>query len=1022
MFQHAYDGYMKYAYPYDELRPLSCDGVDTWGSFSLTLIDALDTLAIMGNYTEFRKVAAMIAENINFNININVSVFETNIRVVGGLLSAHLLSRKAQMPLEPGWPCSGPLLRLAEDVATRLLPVPLGETSITCTAGVGTFLIEFATLSRLTGNPVFEQVALRALRALWRSRTSIGLVGNHIDVQLGIWTATDSGIGAGVDSYYEYLVKGAIMLQRPELMRMFKEYEKTISKYMKRDDWYFWRRAPHLNPVIFKATCHLLISGFWIDFPLLSYQLQTLIGDLDSARKSLYNYHQVWKEYGFTPEFYEVVHGRAHPKRDGYPLRPAETTKYLYLLFTPDHFIHNNGSSADIVQTSSGECIIDTGAYVFNTEAHPVDVAAVHCCSADKASEDQALRDFAKEFDLSKLLVDEHRDDFIKPLRVKENIDGTDDTDDSEEPKCAKSETDKNLPPLPSAPSSFPAQDPALFFTDLLSSEKAAQENAQEGVVEVGDKEAGQEDRSGDGDNDARMFGFLGEVREADNDVANLETGEAGGSYQPNLSSAGGRDRAVENNSEAPDTEPVISSDENRFPSDLDSETRNLTQGTAAGSPHSTKYSAAETSHAGELHLELPQGTISTEPSIDPSEEESTNPSEEESTNDLALDEEEFEDEIDEYTSRHPSAENDNSEPDDTQPTEESTELNSSKYVSTSQDVVKGSQEAVRTETLASTTVGDGAVVDSGKSDGAKDDAKALEQGKERRVQSSPSEATFGSNGSDDPDTSTTTVVNATAGWKSEVKEIGLAPGEEEEVIIGDTNMSESRTSSEVAAQSEGLLQQALQEAFGKKSSVTTENSEHCVKKPAKELNGWLMLTCPSQPFTSRLAFRGEMFNIATDHVWVCLLTKMAAPAKEAIQSVQVFGRKKTATAVAYCKRGNGLLKVNGRPLENIEPLTLRYKLLEPILLLGKERFAGVDIRIRVKGGGNVAQIYAIRQAISKALVAYYQKYVDEQSKKEIKDTLIQYDRTLLVADPRRCEPKKFGGPGARARYQKSYR
>ncbi|NXU80523.1 RS16 protein, partial [Oreotrochilus melanogaster] len=93
-------------------------------------------------------------------------------------------------------------------------------------------------------------------------------------------------------------------------------------------------------------------------------------------------------------------------------------------------------------------------------------------------------------------------------------------------------------------------------------------------------------------------------------------------------------------------------------------------------------------------------------------------------------------------------------------------------------------------------------------------------------------------------------------------------------------------------------------------------------------------------------------------------------------------------------------------------------QLLEPVLLLGKERFAGVDIRVRVKGGGHVAQIYAIRQAISKALVAYYQK----SSKKEIKDILIQYDRTLLVADPRRCESKKFGGPGARARYQKSYR
>ncbi|XP_026554969.1 40S ribosomal protein S16 isoform X2 [Pseudonaja textilis] len=97
-------------------------------------------------------------------------------------------------------------------------------------------------------------------------------------------------------------------------------------------------------------------------------------------------------------------------------------------------------------------------------------------------------------------------------------------------------------------------------------------------------------------------------------------------------------------------------------------------------------------------------------------------------------------------------------------------------------------------------------------------------------------------------------------------------------------------------------------------------------------------------------------------------------PAKGPLQSVQVFGRKKTATAVAHCKRGNGLIKVNGRPLEMIEPRTLQYKLLEPVLLLGKERFAGVDIRVRVKGGGHVAQIYAIRQSISKALVAYYQK------------------------------------------------
>eukprot|EP00879_Flechtneria_rotunda_P000217 GHRR01000291.1.p1 GENE.GHRR01000291.1~~GHRR01000291.1.p1 ORF type:complete len:145 (+),score=45.66 GHRR01000291.1:69-503(+) len=144
----------------------------------------------------------------------------------------------------------------------------------------------------------------------------------------------------------------------------------------------------------------------------------------------------------------------------------------------------------------------------------------------------------------------------------------------------------------------------------------------------------------------------------------------------------------------------------------------------------------------------------------------------------------------------------------------------------------------------------------------------------------------------------------------------------------------------------------------------------------------------------------------------------MAAP----LQSVQTFGRKKSAVAVAYAKPGKGLVKLNGIPLELIKPEALGHKVFEPLLLLGKQRWGFLDIRLRVKGGGHVSQIYALRQAIAKAIIAYYQKYVDEQSKVQIKETLLQYDRTLLVADPRRCEPKKFGGRGARARFQKSYR
>lgn len=87
------------------------------------------------------------------------------------------------------------------------------------------------------------------------------------------------------------------------------------------------------------------------------------------------------------------------------------------------------------------------------------------------------------------------------------------------------------------------------------------------------------------------------------------------------------------------------------------------------------------------------------------------------------------------------------------------------------------------------------------------------------------------------------------------------------------------------------------------------------------------------------------------------------------VEGVQCYGRKKTATAVAYCKRGQGLIKINGKPIDQVEPSILKFKVYEPILLLGKERFANVDIRVRVKGGGSTSQIYGtnlIERTLSK--------------------------------------------------------
>ena len=142
----------------------------------------------------------------------------------------------------------------------------------------------------------------------------------------------------------------------------------------------------------------------------------------------------------------------------------------------------------------------------------------------------------------------------------------------------------------------------------------------------------------------------------------------------------------------------------------------------------------------------------------------------------------------------------------------------------------------------------------------------------------------------------------------------------------------------------------------------------------------------------------------------------------EDLKQVRTFGKKKNATAVALCQPGKGVIRVNGKPLSLIEPESMRTKVYEPILILGANKFKDLAIRVRVRGGGSMAQALAVRQAIAKSIVAFAQRYQDEQTKREMKELLISYDKMLMVSDSRRCEPKKFGGKGARARFQKSYR
>jgi small subunit ribosomal protein S9 len=125
-------------------------------------------------------------------------------------------------------------------------------------------------------------------------------------------------------------------------------------------------------------------------------------------------------------------------------------------------------------------------------------------------------------------------------------------------------------------------------------------------------------------------------------------------------------------------------------------------------------------------------------------------------------------------------------------------------------------------------------------------------------------------------------------------------------------------------------------------------------------------------------------------------------------------GKRKTSLAKATIRDGTGRIRINGSPLEIQQPELARMRIMEPLILFG-EGWKRYDIKVRTKGGGFMSQADAVRMAIATGLVRISQDF-------EARSKMIEHDRTMLVGDPRRTESKKFGGPSARSRYQKSYR
>ncbi len=407
-FLHAWKGYKEYAWGHDDLKPLSKEAHDWYGeTMLLTPVDAYDCMLIMGLKDEAAETKKLIFDSLNFNKNIEVQSFEITIRVLGGLISAFFLEDDHQF------------LELAKDLGNRLLPVFNSKTgmpyryvnlqtgairdSINNPAEIGTALLEFGMLSKVTGDTMYYTKAKNALVSLYNHRSSIGLVGTWINVETGEWTDTSSHIGGCIDSYYEYLLKAWVLFGDKECKAMYDEHINAVNQYVAdTSQGGLWYGQVGMNSGKRTGTEYGSLEAF---MPAVF----AMAGDLERAKQLQESNFKMWQLHDIEPEALNYTTMKVTDKR--YILRPeiiesayylfqytgdstyrkmgetfyhsfenyckvdagytslddvitkvqgnrmhsfffAETLKYLYLLFAPNDALRFNK-------------------YIFNTEAHP---------------------------------------------------------------------------------------------------------------------------------------------------------------------------------------------------------------------------------------------------------------------------------------------------------------------------------------------------------------------------------------------------------------------------------------------------------------------------------------------------------------------------------------------------------------------------------------------------------------------------------------------------------------------------
>jgi len=328
-FLHAWNGYKKYAWGYDALQPLSLKPHNWYKkSLLMTPVDAFDTMILMELTDEAKEAKELIFKELDFDVDMDVQNFEVSIRILGGLLSAYELDGDKRF------------LMLAEDLAKRLMNAfnsPTGmpyryvnlktgatSGSVSNPAEIGTYMIEYGTLSKHTGNPVYYQVAMRAMNALYNLRSAINLTAEGINIEMGQVTNPVSHISGGIDSYLEYMLKGAILFNDIQLKAMWTPTILAVNTYLadQTPDGLWYGRAD-MNSGKRTGTNYGALDAFFAGTLAMNNDIAKAI-DLQNSN------FRMWMLHGIEPEM--MNYSTMEVDNASYILRPEnlEGAYYLY--------------------------------------------------------------------------------------------------------------------------------------------------------------------------------------------------------------------------------------------------------------------------------------------------------------------------------------------------------------------------------------------------------------------------------------------------------------------------------------------------------------------------------------------------------------------------------------------------------------------------------------------------------------------------------------------------------------------